>query len=558
MEVFILIFLPIAFILLADLYKKITTTPEERAKEEADNEKARALLEVQNIKDQKAWQEKTNSEQGWKNELLNGEYQLMPSADKEKYLSSDKWKLIRNAVIERDKSCTTCGSYHALNVHHLHYLRLGRENLNDLIALCKSCHFDLHEKKGYSRQGLYAPEGYKGMVPSHQELKEPRYNEYWTPTGFKTKPEYEKHQKPTVFHTEYEYVGSVRIGAKLKSITILKDQIEKTTRINLSHISMAKGHSLDQLNKLKNLKCLELKNCNLTNLPEEIGELIHLEVLDISENHLLSLPDFLGNLTNLKCLILPEKPYLSNLVYISEDLEGLPFLNHTSIKSIKLLSKNETPLLPQTVKNTSVEKVLTRSNELMSVTQGVLPKARATKELAAPKDDSWIDRLYAWADKNDIPDLTWSERQYTYIGLPRDKSKLRNLTKLYLEENQLTELPPEIGQLTNLTKLYLEENQLTELPPEIGQLTNLTYLRLDDNQLNELPPAIGLLRNLTSLWLQENQLTELPPEIGQLTNLTYLYLSDNNLSELPEEIFNLPNLEAKSRGNLINSVTTPF
>jgi len=55
--------------------------------------------------------------------------------------------------------------------------------------------------------------------------------------------------------------------------------------------------------------------------------------------------------------------------------------------------------LPQTVKNTSVAKVLTRSNQLMNVTQSVLQKARAARELIAAKDDSWIVRLYAWADE---------------------------------------------------------------------------------------------------------------------------------------------------------------
>jgi hypothetical protein len=53
--------------------------------------------------------------------------------------------------------------------------------------------------------------------------------------------------------------------------------------------------------------------------------------------------------------------------------------------------------LPQALKNTSVLKVLTRSNQLRSVTNSILQKARAAKDLTAPKpkDDSWIERLYA-------------------------------------------------------------------------------------------------------------------------------------------------------------------
>ena len=111
-------------------------------------------------------------------------------------------------------------------------------------------------------------------------------------------------------------------------------------------------------------------------------------------------------------------------------------------------------------------------------------------------DELWIYRLYAWADKNDIGDLIWIESLGEYVGLPRSKNKLLNLTTLNLDQNQLTELPPEIGQLTSLTKLHLSFNQLTELPPEIGQLTNLTRLHLAKNQFTELPEEI---LNLPSL-----------------------------------------------------------
>jgi hypothetical protein len=148
-------------------------------------------------------------------------------------------------------------------------------------------------------------------------------------------------------------------------------------------------------------------------------------------------------------------------------------------------------------------------------------------------DDSWMGRLWAWAD----------EYNFDKVKLPRDKLEVTNLQKLDLSSNKLTELPKEIGQLTNLQELYLYDNILTELPKEIGQLTNLQKLDLSSNKLTELPKEIGQLTNLKVLSLNSNNFTGLSKEIGQLTNLQELFLYDNLLTELPKEIGQITNLQ---------------
>lgn len=50
------------------------------------------------------------------------------------------------------------------------------------------------------------------------------------------------------------------------------------------------------------------------------------------------------------------------------------------------------------------------------------------------KDDSWVDRLWAWADENNVSELK----------LPRTKEKLTLLTMLDLSDNHLEKLPSEI------------------------------------------------------------------------------------------------------------------
>lgn len=58
---------------------------------------------------------------------------------KEDYLSSYAWWDKRYQVMQRDDYKCTCGSQ-ATEVHHKHYDNIGREQLEDLVALCSTCH----------------------------------------------------------------------------------------------------------------------------------------------------------------------------------------------------------------------------------------------------------------------------------------------------------------------------------------------------------------------------------------------------------------------------------
>ena len=73
------------------------------------------------------------------------------------YLKSNEWKERRKHLMEQaDWICSKCGKK-ATQLHHISYDNIGEEELDDdVIALCKDCHDEIHGK------GDYGYEGYSG------------------------------------------------------------------------------------------------------------------------------------------------------------------------------------------------------------------------------------------------------------------------------------------------------------------------------------------------------------------------------------------------------------
>mgnify|MGYP001573649106 FL=1 len=67
------------------------------------------------------------------------------------FLQSDFWKTIRKRFYSKKttiKVCFICGSDKNLNLHHRSYKKLNHNTTNNLICLCKICHYDIHFKNG--------------------------------------------------------------------------------------------------------------------------------------------------------------------------------------------------------------------------------------------------------------------------------------------------------------------------------------------------------------------------------------------------------------------------
>ncbi|XP_062567169.1 uncharacterized protein LOC134229396 isoform X5 [Saccostrea cucullata] len=109
----------------------------------------------------------------------------------------------------------------------------------------------------------------------------------------------------------------------------------------------------------------------------------------------------------------------------------------------------------------------------------------------------------------------------------------RTLEELYLDNNQIQDLPRELFCCHGIRKLCLSNNEVTNIPPAIGSLINLEELDISKNGIIDIPENINCCKCLRSVNANVNPLGKLPEGLTQLGNLTQLYLNDTFLDYLP-------------------------
>lgn len=69
----------------------------------------------------------------------------MTQAAYQAHLASADWQAIKADVMHRaGYRCEACGQPYGLQVHHRTYERMGNEQADDLICLCRDCHRKIH------------------------------------------------------------------------------------------------------------------------------------------------------------------------------------------------------------------------------------------------------------------------------------------------------------------------------------------------------------------------------------------------------------------------------
>uniref|UniRef100_A0A8C5M2I3 Erbin n=1 Tax=Leptobrachium leishanense TaxID=445787 RepID=A0A8C5M2I3_9ANUR len=119
----------------------------------------------------------------------------------------------------------------------------------------------------------------------------------------------------------------------------------------------------------------------------------------------------------------------------------------------------------------------------------------------------------------------------------------KTLEELYLDANQIEELPKQLFNCQSLHKLSLPDNDLTVLPASIANLINLRELDVSKNGIQEFPENIKNCKVLTIVEASVNPISKLPDGFSQLLSLTQLYLNDAFLDFLPANFGRLIKLQ---------------
>uniref|UniRef100_A0AAY4EW08 Leucine-rich repeat-containing protein 7 n=1 Tax=Denticeps clupeoides TaxID=299321 RepID=A0AAY4EW08_9TELE len=130
----------------------------------------------------------------------------------------------------------------------------------------------------------------------------------------------------------------------------------------------------------------------------------------------------------------------------------------------------------------------------------------------------------------------------------------RTLEELYLDANQIEELPKQLFNCQALRKLSMPDNDLSNLPTTIASLVNLKELDISKNGIQEFPDNIKCCKCLSVVEASVNPITKLPDvwvcvcntnslSIHRLSQLERLDLGSNEFSELPEVLEQIHNLK---------------
>lgn len=281
-------------------------------------------------------------------------------------------------------------------------------------------------------------------------------------------------------------VGRVAMSLQTKHGSVQKSRISKPcsqARSVRVHDALSPSQLKVKLMMAASSDKLDLSDCELTEVPEEVFNLSNLRELSLAGNQLTTLPGSIAALSNLE-----------RFVIAGNRLRDLP-------------------------------EEITQLSELV----GLWAHGNVLHTL--PDDWSQLTKLQSLS-------LAGNALQ----NVPCSIVSLTALTELNLAGNKLAQLPPGLQGLCQLEKLIVHGNQLQSLPEEIGLVPALKVLHAMGNDLVSIPDTLTASACLEILNLADNKLTVLPDDWSAMRSLVSLLLYGNSIVELPLSLARLPSL----------------
>ncbi|MFA8434537.1 MAG: leucine-rich repeat domain-containing protein [Marinifilaceae bacterium] len=306
--------------------------------------------------------------------------------------------------------------------------------------------------------------------------------------------------------------------------------------------------------KRKRTGKLDLGNCGLSTIPEELFDLTNLQTLNLSNNQIkdvwclkkltclikldlsfnhIKYFSIRGMLTNLQSLNLRGNTL--DLISFSEEHTNLQFLD---------LSYNELNNTILLMKLTNLQSLNLRDNEC----QDIKHLGNLTSLQSLDLGDNQIKDISTLGKLSCLQTLYLGNNQIEDISV---LEKLTNLQALELNGNKIR-IFSFLKKLTTLQTLELSHNQIKDVS-FLKKLTNLLTLDLSGNQINDLS-FLEKLTSLQTLILNNNSIED-SSFIEKLTKLQILNLRHNPIKDYSflEKLTNLLTLDLS--GNQINDLS---
>ncbi|XP_067855418.1 wu:fc23c09 [Heptranchias perlo] len=133
--------------------------------------------------------------------------------------------------------------------------------------------------------------------------------------------------------------------------------------------------------------------------------------------------------------------------------------------------------------------------------------------------------------------LVLNNNKLTDIGVEGTLEGMQKLTRLYMDQNNLSSIPTDLP--STLEELMLNSNNISMMSSQVwAKCKNLKTISLNNNRITDesIPPgAFNPVQNLHVIKMNHNLLTAVPADFS--TSLRELFLEGNQIRKLPDNVF---------------------